>query len=229
MSVNKDEAMPFIDAKSAQFHELETALDEETCSLNTSERLMETSRASGPSADPPGGRVMPTTIFPYKQPHPLDAIFAPKSVAVVGATEKAGSVGRALLWNLISHPFGGTVFPINPTRANVLGIKAYPTVAALPEPVDLVVIATPAPTVPALLTECAEVGVKGAIILSAGFKQAGAAGAELEGHILEQARWGGAAHHWAQQPRGDEPAERPQCLLCQHDGSARPRRLHQSE
>ena len=135
MSVNKDEAMPFIDAKSAQFHELETALDEETFSENTSERLMEASRARGPSADPPRGSVTPTTIFHYKQHHPLDAIFAPKSVAVVGATEKAGSVGRTLLWNLISNPFGGTVFPVNPTaRDSVLGIKAYPTLAALPEP-----------------------------------------------------------------------------------------------
>ena len=190
MSVNKDEAMPFIDAKRAQLNELETALDEGTFSENTSERLMETSRARGPSADPPRGSVMPTTIFHYKQPHPLSAIFAPKSVAVVGATEKADSVGRALLWNLISHPFGGTVFPVNPTRANVLGIKAYPNLAALPEPVDLAVIATPAPTVPALIAECVEAGVKGAIILSAGFKEAGAAGAELEWHILEQARRG---------------------------------------
>ena len=79
---------------------------------------------------------------------PLDAIFEPRAVAVIGATEKTGSVGRSVLWNLISSPFGGTVYPVNPNRPNVLGIRAYPTIAAVPEPVDLAVVVTPAPTVP---------------------------------------------------------------------------------
>ena len=151
---------------------------------------METREERGPSADPLLSRVTPTTIFRYKQDHPLNAIFAPKSVAVVGATEKAGSVGRTLLWNLISNPFGGTVFPVNPQRASVLGIQAYPNLAALPQQVDLAVIATPAPTVPGIIAECVEAGVKGAIILSSGFKESGAAGTELEQRILEQARRG---------------------------------------
>src|SRR5438445_9328827 len=111
--------------------------------MKGSRRLMETSRAREPSADPTRGRVIPTTVFRYKQRHPLNAIFAPKSIAVVGATEKAGSVGRTLLWNLICNPFGGIVFPVNTKRASVLGIKAYPNLAALPQPVDLAVIATP--------------------------------------------------------------------------------------
>src|SRR3974390_2251047 len=98
---------------------------------------METLSAGGPSADLLLSRVTPTTIFRYKQHHPLNAIFAPKSVAVVGATAKVGSVGRTLLWNLISNPFGGTVFPVNPQRASVLGIQAYPNLAALPQQVDL--------------------------------------------------------------------------------------------
>lgn len=150
---------------------------------------METRRVSGPSAAPPGS-VTPTTVFHYKQRHPLNAIFAPRSIAVIGATDKAGSVGRTLLWNLISNPFGGTVFPVNPRRDSVLGIKAYPNLAALPQRVDLAVIATPAPTVPGIVTECIEAGVKGAIILSAGFKESGAAGARLEQEILERARRG---------------------------------------
>src|SRR5919202_923284 len=79
---------------------------------------------------------------------PLDVFFAPSTVAVIGATETPGSVGRTLLWNLISNPFGGTVFPVNPKRPGVLGIKAYPNIAAVPEPVDLAVVVTPAPTVP---------------------------------------------------------------------------------
>ncbi|HBE29638.1 MAG TPA: acetyl CoA synthetase subunit alpha, partial [Ktedonobacter sp.] len=151
---------------------------------------MDASRAGGLSAGPTPGIVPPTTVFRYKQRHPLNAIFEPKSIAVVGATEKAGSVGRTLLWNLISNPFGGTVFPINARRASVLGIKAYPNLAALPQQVDLAVIVTPAPTVPGIIAECVEAGVKGAIIISAGFKESGAAGAKMEQQILEQARRG---------------------------------------
>src|SRR5260221_437991 len=151
---------------------------------------MDTSRAGGPFAVPTPGMVSPTSVFRYKQRHPLNAIFEPKSIAVVGATEKAGSVGRTILWNLISNPFGGTVFPVNARRASVLGIKAYPNLAALPEQVDLAVIVTPAATVPGIIAECVEAGVKGAIIISAGFKESGAAGAEMEQQILEQARRG---------------------------------------
>jgi acetyltransferase len=119
---------------------------------------------------------------------PLDIIFSPKTVAVIGATERVGSVGRTILWNLVSNPFGGTVFPVNPKRHSVLGIKAYPSIAHVPEPVDLAVIATPAASVPAIIQECVEAGVKGAIILSAGFRESGAAGATLEQQILEEAR-----------------------------------------
>lgn len=121
---------------------------------------------------------------------PLDAIFAPKNVAVIGATEKAGSVGRTLLWNLISNPFGGTVFPVNPKRPSVLGIKAYPSIAAVPETVDLAVVVTPAPTVPGVIGECVAAGVKGAIIISAGFKEVGERGIQLEQDVLKQARQG---------------------------------------
>jgi acetyltransferase len=118
----------------------------------------------------------------------LRAIFAPKSVAVIGATEKEGRVGRTVLWNLVSNPFGGTVYPINKRHKQVLGVKAYPSVASLPEPVDLAVIVTPAPTVPDIVGECVAAGVKGGIIISAGFKEAGEAGAALERRVAEQAR-----------------------------------------
>ena len=151
---------------------------------------METREERGASAHPLPSKVTPTTIFRYKQDHPLNAIFAPRSVAVIGATERAGSVGRTLLWNLVSNPFGGTVFPVNPHRTSLLGIQAYPNLADLPQQVDLAVIATPAPTVPGIIAECVDAGVKGAIILSAGFKESGAAGVELEQRILEQARRG---------------------------------------
>ena len=130
----------------------------------------------------------PTFDILRSEYHPLNSIFVPNSVALIGASEKPGSVGRTLLWNLIGNPFGGTVFPVNPKRNSVLGIKAYPNLKELPEPVELAVIATPAPTVPGIITECVEAGVKGAIIISAGFKEIGAKGRELEQQIREQAR-----------------------------------------
>ncbi|MEW6092710.1 MAG: bifunctional acetate--CoA ligase family protein/GNAT family N-acetyltransferase [Chloroflexota bacterium] len=123
-------------------------------------------------------------------PRSLQPIFSPGTVAVIGATEKAGSVGRTVIWNLISSPFGGTVYPVNPNRTNILGIKAYPRIQDLPEPVDLAVIVTPAPTVPGIIAECVEAGVMGAIVISAGFKEVGPEGARLEAQILEHARRG---------------------------------------
>jgi acetyltransferase len=120
--------------------------------------------------------------------NPLDTFFSPNNVALIGATETHGSVGRTLMWNLISNPFGGAVFPVNPKRASVLGVKAYPDIASLPEPVDLAVIVTPAPTVPGIIKECASAGVKSAIIISAGFKETGPQGVELERQVLEYAR-----------------------------------------
>lgn len=120
----------------------------------------------------------------------LETIFAPKNVALIGASENSGSVGRTLLWNLISNPFGGTVFPVNPKRASLLGIKAYSNIREVPEQVDLAVIATPATTVPQIIQECVEAGVRGAIVISAGFKEAGPAGADLEEQVLGQVRRG---------------------------------------
>jgi len=121
----------------------------------------------------------------------LDVIFTPRNVAVIGATEKQGSVGRTVLWNLISNPFGGTVFPVNPKRPNVLGVKAYPDLKSVPEKVDLAVIVTPSPSVPPIIRQCVEVGIKGAIVISAGFKEAGPEGVELERQVLEEASKGG--------------------------------------
>lgn len=121
---------------------------------------------------------------------PLDAIFRPKAVALIGATERQGSVGRTILWNLLTNSFGGTIFPVNPKRRNVLGIKSYPSVQDIPEPVDLAIIVTPAPTVPGIIRDCVAVGVRGAIVISAGFKEIGPEGAALEQAILAEASKG---------------------------------------
>ena len=127
-------------------------------------------------------------VLRHARRHPLDAIFAPQSIAVIGASERNGGVARAVMENLSAFP--GDVFPVNPKRASVLGKPAFPNVAALPRTPDLAVIATPAATVPGLVRECVRAGVAGAVILSAGFKECGPGGAELEQQILTEARAG---------------------------------------
>jgi acetyltransferase len=124
------------------------------------------------------------------QHQPLDAIFAPRNIAVIGATEKTGSVGRTILRNLYNNPVGGTIFPVNPKRPSILGVKAYPDIKSVPEQVDLAVIVTPAPSVPGIISDCVDAGVKGAIVISAGFKEIGADGARYEQEILKEARRG---------------------------------------
>ncbi len=138
-----------------------------------------------PKPAPSRLKVDPSSDVYRSESNPLDPIFAPRSVAVIGASERPGSVGRSVLWNLLSSPFGGTVFPVNSKRPNVLGIKAYPKMADLPDKVDLIVVTTPADTVPDLIAEAADLGVPGAIIISAGFKEHGDHGKELEHRIAE--------------------------------------------
>jgi acetyltransferase len=128
-------------------------------------------------------------VFRYGR-QALDTIFAPKSVAVIGASETPSSVGRTIVWNLISSSFGGTIYPVNPKRSSILGIKTYPNLSAVPEIVDLIVVATPAPSVPAVIEEAADLGVKSAIIISAGFKETGPEGVKLERQIMEHVRRG---------------------------------------
>jgi acetyltransferase len=123
-----------------------------------------------------------------KRKQPLDVFFSPKTVAVIGATENPGSVGRTVLWNLVTSPFGGTVYPVNPKRPSVLGVKAYASISDIPEQVDLAVIITPPPSIPGLIRECGENGVQGAIVISAGFKEIGPEGAELERQLLVEAQ-----------------------------------------
>ena len=124
------------------------------------------------------------------RPHPLDVFFSPERVAVIGATENPGSVGRSLFWNLISNPFGGAVFPVNPKRSQVLGVKAYPNIRAIPEQIDLAVVVAPAPSVPQVIRDCADSKVKAAIVISAGFREIGPEGAKLEQETLAEARRG---------------------------------------
>src|SRR5271165_4332714 len=103
----------------------------------------------------------------------LDSMFSPKSVALIGATEKLGSVGRTVLERLHIPAFVGRIYPVNPNHAEILGLRAYPRIGDIPEKVDLAVIVTPAKTVPALVGECVDAGVRAAVVISAGFKELG--------------------------------------------------------
>ena len=114
----------------------------------------------------------------------LEMMLKPRSVALIGASEKPNSVGQTIMRNLLS--FDGSVYPINPKRPTVFGFKAFPSVGDVPNPIDLAVIATPAVTVPALINECAAAGVKGTVIISAGFKESGHSGAKLEQELQLQ-------------------------------------------
>ncbi len=116
----------------------------------------------------------------------LDSLFLPRRIAAIGATERPGSMGRALLQNLASFP--GAVYPVNPNRPSVLGRRCYPSLAAIGETPDLAIIATPAATVAGIIRDCAKAGVPAALILTAGFREVGPLGARLEAEILAEAR-----------------------------------------
>ena len=118
----------------------------------------------------------------------LEALFNPDSVAVIGATERPGTVGRTVLHNLLNPAFHGRVYAVNPQRPEVLGAKAYKIVREVPEPIDLAILATPAATIPGLIGECIEIGVKSAVVISAGFREHGETGAALEKQVQEQLR-----------------------------------------
>ena len=118
----------------------------------------------------------------------LDKIFNPQNVAIIGASDVEGSVGYAIVKNFTQMGYTGKVYFVNIRKPEILGVKTYPTVDQIPEPVDLVIIATPAKTVPDVMEECGKAQVKGVIIVSAGFKETGPAGKALEEKILEASK-----------------------------------------
>jgi len=123
-----------------------------------------------------------------KGPRNLDALFRPRSVAVVGASRKDGTIGREILRNIVDGGFTGKAFPVNPHADVVHSIKCFPSVTAIPDPVDLAIIAVPPDLVPAAMDQCARKGVGAVVIITAGFKEVGQPGAEREARILETAR-----------------------------------------
>ena len=139
--------------------------------------------STSPSSDP-------THDFLRPARRPLDAIFSPKQIAVIGASDQPRSVGYTLVTNLLGARFGGTIFPVNPQHATVQGLACYPSISAVPAVVDLAILATPATTVPQIIEECVAAGVKAAIVLAAGFRERGPAGIALEQQVLDAAQRG---------------------------------------
>ncbi|PKM13371.1 MAG: GNAT family N-acetyltransferase [Gammaproteobacteria bacterium HGW-Gammaproteobacteria-10] len=118
-------------------------------------------------------------------PHYLSRFFSPKTVAIIGASERSESVGHRILVNMQEAGFSGGLYPVNPKREQISGLKAYPALAAIPEKIDLAVIATPAATVPAIVHECGEKGIDSIIIISAGFAEQGATGKHLQQEVSD--------------------------------------------
>ena len=118
--------------------------------------------------------------------HPLDYIFRPRSVAVIGASPKKGTIGRELLHNIIENEFNGKVFPVNPNYPVIHSIKCFPKVSEIPDEVDLAIIIVPRDFVMGVVEDCGKKGVRGLVVITAGFKEAGPKGAELEKQLKEK-------------------------------------------
>ena len=121
----------------------------------------------------------------------LSTLFAPRAVAVIGATGRAGSVGQAVFGNVLQHSYAGVVYPVNPRAASVMSVKAFPSVRDIPDEVDLGIIIVPRDAVSGVMAECGEKGIKAAIVITAGFKELGGGGVELEQKVLQAARASG--------------------------------------
>jgi acetyltransferase len=113
----------------------------------------------------------------------IEMMLSPKVVALIGASDKEGSVGQSIMKNLLLGREQRKIYAVNPNRESIMGLKCYSDIGKIPEHVDLAVIATPAKTVPRIVEECANIGVAGVIIISAGFREIGEEGAKLEEEI----------------------------------------------
>ncbi len=118
----------------------------------------------------------------------LDAIFSPRSVAVVGASTTPGKVGHDIFVNILQGDFQGTLYPVNPRAIHVKSVKAYPSISELPEPVDLAIIVLPPQKALSAVEESAKIGIKGLVIVSAGFREVGKEGREIEDRIVSKCR-----------------------------------------
>jgi len=118
----------------------------------------------------------------------IDALLKPRSIAVIGASRKRRTVGGEMFYNLIRHGFNGAVYPVNPTAEVIQSVRAYPNILEVPGHVDLAIMVLPAPLALPTLKQCAEKGVRAAIVISAGFKEIGGVGLEREADLVRFAK-----------------------------------------
>jgi acyl-CoA synthetase (NDP forming) len=118
----------------------------------------------------------------------LDCIFKPRSIAIIGASDSYTKWGYRMVERPLKTGYGGAIYPINPKKQEILGLPTYPSVSEVEGDIDLAVMTTPAPTIPALLKECAEKGIKGAVVITAGFSEIGETGKRFENEMLAVAR-----------------------------------------
>src|ERR1700739_4543851 len=145
------------------------------------------SQLSSPSVASPVGKI-------YSAPPPargaLEPLFLPRSVAVIGATDRPGAVGRSVLSNLMESKSSIKVHAVSPAHGEVLGLQTQKHIGDIDGVVDLAIVVTPAPTVPGIIGECVDAGVKSAVVISAGFREQGREGAMLEEEIQKHLRRG---------------------------------------
>jgi len=122
---------------------------------------------------------------------PLEPLFSPRSIAVIGASRRRDSIGYALLHNLVSNEFAGPIYPVNPLAKAIHSLRCYPTIGAIPDPIDLAIIVVPKEAALGAVDECLKHGVKGLVVITAGFGETGAEGAEREGLLREKVREAG--------------------------------------
>jgi acetate---CoA ligase (ADP-forming) len=132
-------------------------------------------------------KALETIRIRANQPRPLQALFEPTSIAVVGASPRPDSVGQAIFRNLLLNGYTGTIYPVNPKHSSIMGVRAYPSVLEIEEDVDMAILIIPAVGVPEAVDKCAQKEILSAIIISAGFKETGPEGADLETQIYQQA------------------------------------------
>ena len=158
----------------------------------------------------------------------IQVMFNPATIALIGATEKRGAVGRTILENLLRSK-ERKIFPVNPLRQMVLDVKSYPSIASVPEHVNLAVVATPARSVPGVVEECGQAGVEGVLIISAGFKEIGEEGTQLESEIRPDQEKIWDAYYGTKLPRFCATHPGLKCDLSPGRPSTGKYRLHLSE
>ena len=131
----------------------------------------------------------------------LDKIFKPKSIAVIGASDKIGSAGYRIFRNLIGSGYEGIVYPVNPKKESIQGVQAYPSVNELPKVVDLAIVATPSNVVLDVVEQCGKRGIIGVLIISAGFKEIGKEGVALEEIGIEEVKDEKGEYSWGDSVR----------------------------